>query len=228
MRKTQVAAVCGSGSGRPQQSPPTPTFRARTRLVEVDVVVRDKNGPATGLTQDDFTLLDNGNPQHIAVFSVKSERNPPQAAVALPPGTVSNRLNRNGQPPATSTVLLIDRQNTPQENQRYANQKIVKFLETRGTQDKIGIYAFGNGLRIVQDLTDDPERISRAINSLKPQNANGRTLHMPGPLESSEPEMSGRALEEYTLLTATERVSNVKQALEAIAAHLAKVPGRKS
>ena len=211
----------------PQQPAPAPTFRARTRLVQVDVIVRDKKGPVTGLTQDDFTLLDDGSPQRISVFSVKSKRNP-QSAVPLPPGTISNRVNRDGQPPATSTVLLIDRMNTPVEDQRYANAKIVKFLETRGSQDKIGIYTFGKGIRVVQDLTDDPERISGAINRLDPQNANRRTLYTPGPLEQSEPELTDRVLEEYTLLTAAERVLDIKQALEAIANHLAKVPGRKS
>ena len=35
-----------------------PTFRAGTRLVEVDVVVRNKNRPVAGLTKDDFTLFD--------------------------------------------------------------------------------------------------------------------------------------------------------------------------
>jgi VWFA-related protein len=137
-------------------------------------------------------------------------------------------VNRNGQEAASSTVILIDRLNTQVEDQRYANQKIVKFLETRRSQDRIGIYTFGNGLRVVQDLTDDPDRLSRAIDSLKPQNPNNRTLYAPGPMERSEPEMSGRALEEYTLLTADDRVLATKKALEAIAHHLAPVPGRKS
>src|ERR1700751_1941876 len=34
----------------------TPVFRTGTRLVQVDVVVRDKNGPILGLTKDDFKL----------------------------------------------------------------------------------------------------------------------------------------------------------------------------
>jgi VWFA-related protein len=118
--------------------------------------------------------------------------------------------------------------NTPQDDQHYAKAKIVKFLETRGSQDKIGIYTYGKGIRIVQDLTDDPERISRAINRLDPQNANRRTLYTPGALEQSEPELTDRVLEEYTLLTATERVLDIKHGLEAIAGHLAKVPGRKN
>jgi VWFA-related protein len=212
----------------PQVSPLAPTFQARTRLVQVDVVVRGKNGPVMGLNQDDFTLLDNGKPQKISVFAVKGAQSLKQPAVPLPAGTVSNRVNRNGQEAATSTVLLIDRLNTSVEDQQYANQKIVKFLETRRSQDRIGIYAFGNGLRVVQDLTDDPDRLSRAINTLKPRNENHRTLYTPGPMEQSEPEMTGRALEEYTLVTADDRVLATKHALEAIARHLAPVPGRKS
>jgi hypothetical protein len=36
--------------------------------VEVEVVVRDKNGPVAGLSREDFTLLDQGKAQKIAVF----------------------------------------------------------------------------------------------------------------------------------------------------------------
>ena len=170
------AMIVAVATAVPQVSPPAPTFQARTRLVQVDVIVRNKNGPVMGLNQDDFTLLDNGKPQKISVFAVKGTPSSRQPAVPLPAGTVSNRVTRNGQEAASSTVVLIDRLNTSVEDQRYANQKIVKFLENRRSQDRIGIYTFGNGVRVVQDLTDDPERLSRAINSLKPRDANHRTL----------------------------------------------------
>jgi VWFA-related protein len=224
------AVIVAVAMAVPQVSPIAPTFRARTRLVQVDVIVRGKSGPITGLNQDDFTLLDNGKPQKVSVFAVKGSQKSRQSAVPLPPGTVSNRVTRNGQEAASSTVILIDRINTSPEDQQYANQKIVKFLETRRSQDRLGVYVFGNGLRVVQDLTDDPERLNQAINSLKPRNENHRTLYTPGPMERSEPEMSGdgHALDEYRLLTANEKALNVKQALEAIAHHLAPVPGRKS
>ncbi len=185
------AVIVAIAMAVPQVSPTAPTFRARTRLVQVDVIVRGKNGPITGLNQDDFTLLDNGKPQKISVFAVKGSQKSRQSAVPLPPGTVSNRVTRNGQEAASSTVILIDRINTPPEDQQYANQKIVKFLETRRSQDRLGVYVFGNGLRVVQDLTDDPERLNLAIDSLKPRNENHRTLYTPGPFEQSEPEMSG-------------------------------------
>jgi len=212
-----------------QEESPAAVFRAGTRLVQVDVVVRDKNGPVTGLNRDDFTVLDAGKPQRISVFSVKSQRSITQPAAPLPVGAVSNRVNRNGQVPATSTVILIDRVNTSPLDQPYANRKIVKFLEARGEQDRIGIYALGGGVQVIQELTDDQRRLNRAVASLKPADQNKRVLHNPsGPFDQSEPELEGRPLEEYNLLTAQERALSMQEKLEAIAAHLAKVPGRKS
>lgn len=41
-----------------QSAQPPVIFHAGTRLVEVDVVVRDSHGYVTGLAKDDFTLWD--------------------------------------------------------------------------------------------------------------------------------------------------------------------------
>src|SRR5215475_6726858 len=86
-------------------------IRVNTQLVEVDVVVRSKDGPVTGLTKDDFTLTDNGKPQRIDVFSIStSERSNQKPDEPLPaPGVVSNRQGR--QTPASATVILFDRLN---------------------------------------------------------------------------------------------------------------------
>ncbi|HVA18052.1 MAG TPA: VWA domain-containing protein, partial [Candidatus Dormibacteraeota bacterium] len=46
-----------------QDSPQIPRIHVATRLVEVGVIVRDKNGPVADLTKDDFTVLDRGKPQ---------------------------------------------------------------------------------------------------------------------------------------------------------------------
>src|SRR5580658_545117 len=77
MRKLLAVLFLGSVIGAPSQrasvqdpAQPSATFKVGTKLVEVDVVARDKRGPATGLTKDDFTLLDDGKPQDIAFFSV--------------------------------------------------------------------------------------------------------------------------------------------------------------
>ena len=72
------------------QAPPTqnrpPIFRTATRLVQVNVVVHDKHGqPITDLKQQDFTVLERGKPQEIALFSVNGARESEAAPAPLPP-----------------------------------------------------------------------------------------------------------------------------------------------
>jgi VWFA-related protein len=59
----------------PPQAPqtPPPAFRGGTTLVPVDVRVLDRNGkPVTDLTQNDFTVLENGARQQIRHFSTQT------------------------------------------------------------------------------------------------------------------------------------------------------------
>ena len=58
-----------------QPSSNEPLVRVNTQLVEVDVVVRGKAGPITGLTKEDFKVTDNGKPQTVAAFRVISPAN---------------------------------------------------------------------------------------------------------------------------------------------------------
>jgi VWFA-related protein len=179
-----------------------PTFRTTTRLVQVTVIARRKGAPATGLTRDDFTLLDNGKPQKIALFSVSSSQTRGPASVPLPAGSVSNRLEEL----PNATVLLIDQKNTAQIDQAFAILRIARFLGTRRRPDRIGIYTFSieGSLQVLQEITDDAELLSRAATSLKAQDPHYKDWQPLG------------------------RVMDTKHVLEAIARHLASVPGRKS
>ncbi len=161
-----------AGHALAQTAESTPTFSAGTKLVQVDVVAKSKGAPATGLTKDDFTVLDNGKPQKISFFSVRLAKTSGSAAVPLPAGAVSNRTERDDEARASATILLIDQKNTLHANQAFAIQRIVKFVQTRRNKaDRIGVYTFGKDgkLRIIQDLTDDSDLLMRAANSLKAQ-----------------------------------------------------------
>ena len=86
MRLRYPILFCLVALAAPAQNDPSThesAIRVNTRLVEVDVVVRDKNGPVRGLTKTDFTILDRGKPQTIATFGVRSaNRSAPQAGAA--------------------------------------------------------------------------------------------------------------------------------------------------
>ena len=62
-------------STRPWTPPPFPyTFRAQTNLVEVGVVVRDRDGRAVaGLTRDDFKIYDEGKERSITAFAADAD-----------------------------------------------------------------------------------------------------------------------------------------------------------
>ena len=208
-----------------KESPPAPTFRAATKLVQVDVIARTKRAPASGLTKEDFTLLDNGKPQKIALFSIASSQTQGMASVPLPAGAVSNRLERDGGSLANATALLIDQRNTAQTDQAFAIPRIVKFLRTRRNKDnkpdRIGIYVFGRdgSLQVLQEITDDTELLGRAADNLAAGDPSYRNYDTTG--------MTARAAQEHMLLGLAERAMDTKHVLEAIARHMASVPGRK-
>jgi VWFA-related protein len=206
-----------------------PVFRTGTRLVEVNVVVRDKHGPVAGLTKADFSLADNGNPQQIAFFAASSAETAQSNTTPLPPGTVSNRLNRRGETPRNATILLIDRLNTPYNYQPYANRKIIEFLKTHD-KDRLGIYTLTNKVRALQDLTSDTERLSRAVQGLKPQQAAGLTddVTIEPTGDAVTDQMIADSLSALQDVIVKDRVQATKEAMIAIAHHLAHVPGRKN
>src|SRR5215203_62242 len=57
--------------GQDQRPAPTVTFQVEVNYVDVDVVVTDDGGNfVSGLTRDDFEVLENGKPQKIDTFSI--------------------------------------------------------------------------------------------------------------------------------------------------------------
>jgi len=218
-----VAAIAAA-----QQDTPSPTFRAGTKLVEVNVIARSQGAPATGLTKDDFTLLDNGKPQKIAFFSVQSgtvAASPSDGVAPLPVGVVSNRSDRADRK-GNTVVVFLDQRNTPPPEQAFAIQRIAKFIGTRGPQDRTGIYTFGRdgSLKVVQEITSDSEPLGRAAARLKWQDPEFRSPDVSG-LEGN----SGHAAaDEFTALLIRTREIDTRQVLEQAARHLANVPGRKS
>jgi VWFA-related protein len=88
-----------------------PTFRSSVDLVQVDVVVVDKDGKAVrGLKQEDFAVHDRGKTQAIATFE-EVGREPHASAVDVPPMLPSVRLdvadNHAGQS-GRLVMLVID------------------------------------------------------------------------------------------------------------------------
>src|SRR5438067_2559949 len=112
MRTLSLIACATALAGAAAQ----PTFRTSTRLIEVTVVVQDSDHkPISGLTRDDFTLLDEGKPQNIELFSVEADAAPrpaapPAAEAPSMAGLFTNRVD--AQKTGAITVILLDRVNS--------------------------------------------------------------------------------------------------------------------
>jgi len=143
------------------------TFHSDTRLVEVEVVVRDGKGPVEGLTQEDFQLFDNGKPQKIGAFSVIQSKGvvfPGTAAKSAPtPAAVASA--ERAEPPVSATVLFINRFATAFSDQVQVQKRVAEVLHTLPPREPIAVYVLNQSLRIVTDFTVDPARIAKALDA---------------------------------------------------------------
>ncbi len=153
-----------------EQSKGTPIVRVTTRLVEVSVLVHDKKGiSVSGLTKDDFELLDNGKPQQIGLFSEKSNHPLTGKSIALPSGTFSNRPAMEGNVTTAATVILFDALNTDFSSQADVRNRMIEFMKAQlKANDKIAIYLLGRDLRVVHDFTGEPSSLLAALIQNKP------------------------------------------------------------
>ncbi|MDE3164449.1 MAG: VWA domain-containing protein [Acidobacteriota bacterium] len=196
-------------------------IRSNTRLVQVNVVVRDHNGPVTGLTKNDFVLLDGKQPRTLALFDAETAVSRiPGAMPELPRNVFVNSLQRHAETPANVNVILFDALNTPVADLTYARRQLAGFLATLKPDDAVALYWMGRSLTVLHDFTSDPRNLARMIERYR--NA-GESL-AEGPIEDM---LAGanRGGPSADLLT---RVRLTTEALDAVAQHVALLPGRKN
>src|SRR5664279_5670177 len=106
-------------SAAPQDQAPANayTFKVNSDLVLTNVVARDKKTGAvvTGLTANDFTILENGKPQHIVSFDFESI----DQATPLNEATISGR----------SGPLVLGKNNVATPEQLRDHRLIVFFFD---------------------------------------------------------------------------------------------------
>lgn len=241
-----------------QNAPQTPQIRVATRLVEVGVIVRDKNGLVANLTKDDFTVLDRGKPQKISVFSADaaaSAKQPPQQP--LPQNTFSDLPQYGVTAPRSVTVVLLDNLNTlygsaPQSRYektpywvedlalRNAKSHLIEFIKQLQPQDRVAIYGLSDSLRVLCDFTSNREQLLAILQNYDTRSITNRAVVEPGNniLDlggHTHPVIFGQggtfengASSRLAGAANADRGAQTMAALQAIAAHVANIPGRKN
>ncbi len=148
----------------PSATPPPPTFKAGTTNVLVDVVVTGHHGnPVEGLSQDNFTVLENGVSQPIVSFSSRPSATPLPSA-ALPP--LPAGVYTNAQAVAdndTVDVLLLDALNTPVNGQVQSYRVMVEYLKTLPVNKPVAIFTLHTQLRQLEGFTTDHTALLKAV-----------------------------------------------------------------
>ncbi len=249
-----MIAALALSSGQPafaQESPAPPQqtsksqqglykFRVESELVLVNVVVRDKQGqPVTGLKKEDFTLLEDGKPQHVNSFDFENLDTTPLTASAGPGQTTVNEtpapakpiLSRKDAEDALSNkrviVLFFDLSSMgPDETQRSV-EAARKYVQTKMTAaDMIAIVSLASSLRLDQDFTGDRARLLRVLNRFTHSEGQGMDNGSTGDADGIEE--SGNAYTpdetEYNQFNTDRKL----QALQSICQVLAKFNQKKS
>jgi VWFA-related protein len=189
---------------------------------------------APDLTQKDFRVFDNGQEQKIAFFSKDSSEENSTGRSPLPHNTWSNRAGGRGGVPVNLTVVLVDGLNTKLADQGRARQQVLRFLGQIKPEDRVALYFLGDSLRVLHDFTSDPNSLLRTL--AKDGMYNGHLISDAEPDAASEESTGDADLDQFITdsdvfiqqYQTTDRVLRTTDAFEAIATHLASLPGRKS
>lgn len=194
MRHLTIALLISLLAASAQQAPQTPTtgparFGATSQLVVEDVIVRGKDGnPVTNLKASDFTITEDGKPQKISVFEFQKLEEQPSAPLAPGPETgkePSVLAERISVPSVTANaiapeapgslryrnrrlmVMFFDMTSMQLAEQIRAQDAALKFLRTQITpSDLVAILTFSSDLNVLEDFTDDRDKLEKDIKKL--------------------------------------------------------------
>jgi VWFA-related protein len=219
-----------------QSTPPaaTPTFKANSRIVVLDLVVTDKSGrPVTDLKPGDITILEQGKPQSLRSFEmVDSKVRRKSNAPIMEKGVFSNGPEEQVQG-APVNVLLLDALNTNFYDQVNARKQLLRYIDAhRG--ETLAVFGLTDALMLFQNFTTDGGALHRAVETkgvrqtplLPSETAINAPpiLSQPGGLDAAG---ANHYFEDFATTQANNKVKITLDALNAVGHWLQGFPGRK-
>lgn len=161
-----LAVILCPGASLAQTSPPN-TIQVTSRIVYVDVVVRDSAGRIVrGLTEKDFRVLEDGKPQAIQYFSDHTHDAAPQPSGTQLPGSGLEFSNVEGSSNSVN-IILFDFYNTASQDQPYARKQMIRFLEDLPPGRQTALFVLGWRLEMLQNFTGSTDRLLAAAKAMK-------------------------------------------------------------
>jgi VWFA-related protein len=165
-----------------------PTFRSSREVVTIDVVVRDKDGNVVrGLTQADFEIREDGQPQQVLAFTFQEIADRPslaakttdllagvEAKMAEPARTAASAAATETAPMTSDAlagrrliVLLFDVSSMQPEDVQRAVDSARKYVsEQMSAADMVAVATVASSLDVLTDFTSERERVDAALAKL--------------------------------------------------------------
>lgn len=150
-------------------------IRISTELIQLDVVVTDKNGKVvTGLTKDDFELSESGKKQSISFFefiesAIRGKGVGGKGTIDKRPGvTPATEIeDLSGADVKRIFAFVVDDLTIRGEDLTYVRQMLTRYVnEQMGEQDLVAIIRTVGGRGLLQQFTSNKQLLARAIDSL--------------------------------------------------------------
>ena len=186
IRRTSIVALLlalGAGTGPSGQTSATPAdgqaYTSLATAVLVDVVVRDRKGrPVTDLSAADFVVMEDGVRQSVDTFTRVSRGGAigvnvgwrvPDRTVATPPTSEPADAAQSGAPDAVDATTALVFDHLSAESLRLAQRATLDYVPMSGDGSaRVGVFAIGPGVRVVQPYTTDRTRVRRAVAQVMP------------------------------------------------------------
>jgi len=180
-----IASVAAAGLLAQQVAPRQPVFRAGVELVQVDVVVVDRDGqPVRGLTAADFSVLDRKTPQAIATFSEETYEHPAASSTAVVPITLKRDVASNQDARWDRiVVMVVDDLHIYKGDTARAKDLARQTITDLGPQASMGLL-FTSGEHSTQ-VTQDRSELLAAVETLTGRRA------IPRPAQAVDQQVPG-------------------------------------
>jgi len=121
-------------------------LKVEVELVNVSCSVRDKKGKlVTNLNKENFKIYENSKAQEITNFARETNQ-------------------------ALTIAVLIDTSTSIRDKFKFEQEAAIDFFHTtiRRKKDKALLLTFDSTIDLLQDFTDDPDQLTKAVRALKP------------------------------------------------------------
>ncbi len=165
-----INPAAGANQAEISQRDSPATFSSRVNLVQVPVVVRDKQGhPVGNLTKDDFLLYDKGKPQLISKFVVEKAGTPYIPAVRATDENAPADASETPTAPIPERFIayLFDDLHLKVDDLLRMRQALwTHIAESQDAVTRVSIVT-SSGIGVL-DFTDDLDKIQQTLNAIHP------------------------------------------------------------